>query len=211
MSNTGDADLIRSKERVSAHGEVFTPEWMVGNMLDLVRNETERIESRFLESACGAGNFLKQVLGRKLGVVKDRYSASSFETRHYALLALMSIYGIELMQDNAEQCRQELVTQYANFLSIGHHDVWCLAAKKVVEANIIQGDALTLLTVDGDKISFPEWSYLGNGMYQRRDFHFLALTQRASIKGTLFELFKDEENFVPVTTFPPMTAEEIGR
>ncbi len=211
MSNTGDADLIKSKERVSAHGEVFTPEWMVGNMLDLVSNETERIESRFMESACGAGNFLKQVLGRKLAVVKNRYSASSFETRHYALLALMSIYGIELLQDNAEKCRQELVTQYANFLSIGHHDAWCLAANKVVEANIIQGDALTLLTVEGDKISFPEWSYLGNGLYQRRDFHFLALTQRASIKGTLFELFKDEENFVPVTTFPPMTAEEIGK
>jgi hypothetical protein len=208
---TPPENLTRSKQRVADHGEVFTPAWLVEDMLDLVRNESERIESRFLESACGAGNFLKQVLGRKLAVVKHRYSASNFETRHYALLALMSIYGIELLQDNAEQCRQDLVTQYANFLSVGHDDVWYLAAKKVVDVNIIQGDALTLLTADGEKISFPEWSYLGKGMFQRRDFHFLALTQRASIKGTLFELFKDEENFVPVTTFPLMTTEEISR
>ena len=81
----------------------------------------------------------------------------------------------------------------------------------VIKVNIIQGDALTLLTTDGDQITFPEWGYLGSGKFQRRDFHYHALTQRASIKGTLFEMFEEEQLFVPVNTFPPMTVEEIAR
>jgi len=92
--------LIKSKERVANHGEVFTPPWMVEAMLDLVKNETERIDSRFLEPACGSGNFLVQVLRRKLAAVEIRYGKSDFERRHYALLAVMSIYGIELLPDN---------------------------------------------------------------------------------------------------------------
>ena len=92
--------LIKSKERVANHGEVFTPPWMVEAMLDLVKNETERIDSRFLEPACGSGNFLVQVLRRKLAAVEIRYGKSDFERRHYALLAVMPIYGIELLPDN---------------------------------------------------------------------------------------------------------------
>ena len=187
-----DETLVKSRQRVADHGEVFTPSWMVDEMLDLVKNESERIDSRFLESACGAGNFLKTVLLRKLQTVKTRYGKSEFETRHYAILALMSIYGIELLEDNVEECRKELHSIYSKFLKVDETSDWSKAGVEVIKANIIQGDALTLTDTQGQPITFPEWGYLGSGKFQRRDFHFDALTQRASIKGTLFELFEEE-------------------
>ena len=100
-------ELVKSKQRVADHGEVFTPPRMVEAMLDLVKDESERIDSRFLEPACGSGNFLVPVLTRKLATVEARYGKSDFERRHQALLALMSIYGIELLDDNVAECRAE--------------------------------------------------------------------------------------------------------
>ena len=91
---------IKSKQRVADHGEVFTPAWMVEAMLDLVKGETERIDSRFLEPACGSGNYLMQILRRKLAAVEVKYGKSDFERRHYALLGLMCIYGIELLKES---------------------------------------------------------------------------------------------------------------
>ena len=211
MSTANDNDLVKSKQRVADHGEVFTPSWMVDEMLNLVKNESERIDSRFLESACGAGNFLKTVLLRKLQTVSTRYGKSEFETRHYAILALMSIYGIELLEDNVEECRKELYSIYSKFLKVDETSDWSKAGVEVIKANIIQGDALTLTDTQGQPITFPEWGYLGSGKFQRRDFHFDALTQRASIKGTLFELFEEEQLFVPVKTYTPMSIEELVR
>src|SRR4051794_38450332 len=101
--------MVRSKQRVADHGEVFTPPELVEAMIDLVKTEAERIESRFLEPACGSGNFLVPVLRRKLAAVDARYRNSDFERRHYALLALMSIYGIELLDDNVAECRENLL------------------------------------------------------------------------------------------------------
>ena len=95
-------NLVRSKQRVADHGEVFTPAWLVEAMLNLVRDETERIDSRFLEPACGSGNFLVQILRRKLAAVETKYGRADFERRHYALLALMCVYGIELLPDQFE-------------------------------------------------------------------------------------------------------------
>src|SRR5512135_2219532 len=109
--------LVKSKQRVADHGEVFTPAWLVDAMLDLVKDETERIDSRFLEPACGSGNFLVQIVRRKVAAVEVRYGKSDFERRHYALLALMCIYGIELLPDNIAECRAnilEVVTEYLN-------------------------------------------------------------------------------------------------
>ena len=210
MSTQSEENLVKSRQRVADHGEVFTPSWMVDDMLDLIKNESERIDSRFLESACGAGNFLKTVLSRKLQTVKSRYGKSEFETRQHATLALMSIYGIELLADNVKECRQELLEIFIKFLKVDIESVWGRAGRVIIGVNIIQGDALTLTTTDGEPITFPEWGYLGSGKFQRRDFHFDALTQRASIKGTLFEMFEEEQLFVPVKTFPPMTVEEIA-
>src|SRR6478672_2674725 len=104
--------MVKSKQRVADHGEVFTPAWMVEAMLDLVKSETERIDARFLEPACGSGNFLIPVLSRKLATVQLRHGRSDFEKRHYALFSVMCIYGIELLPDNAAECRESLLVMF---------------------------------------------------------------------------------------------------
>ena len=209
MSSTNENDLVKSKQRVADHGEVFTPNWMVDNMLNLVKDESERIDSKFLESACGSGNFLKIVLDRKLGTVKAKYSKSDFENRHYALFSLMCIYGIELLEDNVKECRASLLRILAEYLNLKPEDAWYRAAQHVLDANILHADALTLMNVDGSRIEFPEWGYLGSGKYQRRDFLYDALTQRSGIEGTLFEFFEEHDLFVPTKTYPAMTVSEM--
>ena len=214
LRNTQSKDpegLVKSKQRVADHGEVFTPSWMVEDMLDLVKAESERIDSRFLEPACGSGNFLRSVLKRKLTTVQSRYGKSDFERRHHALFALMCIYGIELLKDNVEECRENLLASYAEYLRADADDVWTKAATVVLNANIIQGDALTLTTTDGKAIEFPEWGYLGAGKFQRRDFRYDALTQRSSFEGTLFEMLEEHDLFVPTKTYLQMTVEKISQ
>src|SRR5207253_9358483 len=114
--------LIKSKTRVADHGEVFTPPWMVEAMLDLVKGETERIDSRFLEPACGSGNFLVRILQRKLAAVECKFGKSEFEKRQYALLALMCSYGIELLPDNIAECRANLLAIFAEYLALDSSD-----------------------------------------------------------------------------------------
>ena len=155
--------LIKSKQRVADHGEVFTPPWMVEAMLDLVKDETERIDSRFLEPACGSGNFLVQVLRRKLAAVELKFGKSDFEKRHYALLALMCIYGIELWPDNIAECRANMLEILADYLSLDESDDLYRAAYYVLSQNLVHGDALTMRTRDGQPITFAEWGYLGKG------------------------------------------------
>lgn len=179
-------------------------------MLDLVKSETERIDSRFLEPACGSGNFLIPILERKLVVVHNRYGSSEFERRHYALLALMCVYGIELLVDNAAECRARLLDVFAAFLDVASSDVWSRGAERVLALNVVEGDALTLTANNGQHITFPEWGYLGRGKYQRRDFRYDALTQRSSMHGTLFADLAEHEVFVPVATFSPMTVQELA-
>lgn len=211
VSEANEVSLVKSRQRVADHGEVFTPSRIVENMLDLVKHESERIDSRFLEPACGSGNFLRAVLTRKLNTVESKYGKSEFEKKHHALFALMCIYGIELLDDNLVECRENLLEIYSDYLKLDEGNVWVKAAKVVLNANILQGDALTLTNSKGEHIIFPEWGYLGAGKFQRRDFRYDALTQRAAIKGTLFELFEEHQLFVPVKTYPQMSVEEISQ
>jgi hypothetical protein len=210
VSEFEDDSLVKSRQRIEDHGEVFTPGWLVEEMLDLVKDESERIDSRFLEPACGSGNFLKSVLARKLATVESKYGKNNFEKQQHALFALMCIYGIELLADNLEECRSILLEVFAEFLGVVNEDVFYLAARNVLKVNILQGDALTMTTVEGSHIEFPEWAYLGAGKFQRRDFRYDALTQRSSIQGTLFELFEEHHLFVPTKTFPAMTVDGIA-
>src|SRR5580693_4457049 len=110
--------LIKSKKRIVDHREVFTPRWLIEAMLNLVKDETERIDSRFLEPACGSGNFLVRVLQRKLAAVEIKFGKSEFERRHYALLALMCTYGIELLTDNIAECRANMLEILSAYLNI---------------------------------------------------------------------------------------------
>ncbi|MFB9652760.1 SAM-dependent DNA methyltransferase [Pseudarthrobacter oxydans] len=204
------AKLVKSKRRVADHGEVFTPAWLVEDMLNQVRDESARIDSRFLEPACGSGNFLVPVLRRKLATVELRHGKSDFEKRHYALFALMCMYGIELLADNAQECRTILLKTFNEYLGIDGEDACSLAAQAVLEVNIIQGDALTMTAADDQPITFPEWGYLGKGKYQRRDFRYDNLTQRASFKGSLWDLLEEHEIFIATKHYPTMTIGEIG-
>ncbi len=109
-------NLIKSKQRVADHGEVFTPEWLVEAMLDLVKDETERLDSRFLEPACGSGNFLTKIIKRKLAAVELRYGKSDFDRNHYALLSVICIYGIELLKDNVAECQANVIEVLVSYL-----------------------------------------------------------------------------------------------
>ena len=205
-------NLVKSKQRVADHGEVFTPPWMVEAMLDLVKPETERINARFLEPACGSGNFIVQILRRKLAAVDGKYGPSDFERRHYALLGLMCIYGIELLADNIDECRANVLEVFANYLQLDETDDLYRAASYVLQQNLVHGDALTMRDHNGQAITFAEWGYLGKGKYQQRDFRFDVLTgaSKFSEEGSLFAELGKHEIFTPVKTHPPMTVRELA-
>lgn len=156
------AQQVKSKERVADHGEVFTNEREVNAMLDMVKQETERIDSRFLEPACGDGNFLAEILRRKLAIVKQRYGKSVSEYEKYCFVAVASIYGVELLQDNAADCRSRLFgiveSEYMKVCKKKPNPKFLPAIQFVIQRNILCGDALTLLQDDGEPIIFSEWS-----------------------------------------------------
>ena len=203
---------IKSKKRVADHGEVFTPAWMVEAMLDLVKDETDRIDSRFLESACGSGNFLVQVLRRKLVAVELKYGKSEFERKNYALLALMCIYGIELLADNIAECRDNLLEIFTEYLDLDKTDELYNAASYVIAQNLVNGDALTMRTCENEPITFAEWGYLGKGKFQRRDFRYDTLTLASTLtaEGSLFANLSMHEIFQPVKTYSSKTASELA-
>jgi hypothetical protein len=204
--------LVKSKQRVAEHGEVFTPPWMVEAMLDLVKDETERIDARVLEPACGSGNFLVAVLRRKLAAVHHRYGRSDFERRHYALLGLMCVYGIELLADNVAECRALLLDTFADGLDLDTDDDLTGAASFVLGQNIVHGDALRMQTHGGLPITFAEWGYLGRGRFQRRDFRLDRLAQSAAFSAgdSLFAHVGKHELFTPTRTYPPMTVRDLA-
>jgi hypothetical protein len=185
---------------------------MVDAMLDLVKGETERIDSRFLEPACGSGNFLVPVLRRKLAAVELKYGQSDFERRHYALLALMCLYGIELLSDNIAECRENLLEVFAEYLNLDPSNNLYRAASGVLSQNLVHGDAVQMCAWDGSPIMFAEWGYLGKGRFQRRDFRFDSLTQSSAFsgEGSLFAHLGKHEIFTPTRTYPPMTVSELA-
>lgn len=203
--------LVKAKQRVADHGEVFTPDWMVEAMLDLVKDESERIDARFLEPACGSGNFLVRVLSRKLVTVRHKYMKSDFEKRHYALLGLMCLYGVELLPDNVVECRQNMLEIFAAYLDSKPGDDFHKAAAYVLSQNIVHGDAMTMRNSEGSAITFAEWGYLGKGRFQRRDFRFDILTQMSAFgeEDTLFADRGKHEVFMPTKSYKAMTVAEL--
>jgi hypothetical protein len=204
--------MIKSKQRVADHAEVFTPSWVVEAMLDLVKAETERIDSRFLEPACGSGNFLVRILQRKLAAVELKFAKSSFETQHYGVLALMCIYGIELLADNIAECRANMLEILSDYLGLDESEHPYRAASYVLSQNLIHGDAITMRTNDGQPIVFAEWGYLGKGKFQRRDFRFDSLAQMSALgeEGALFANIEKHEVFTPIKSYAPMTLSELA-
>jgi len=209
---------VKSKKRVADHGEVFTAEREVNAMLDLVKQETERIDSRFLEPACGTGNFLAEVLRRKLSVVSNRYSPSQLEWERYAVLAVSSIYGIDILQDNVEECRERLNTifndTYTRLYKNNCKEECRQSVKYLFLRNILWGDALNLKRPDekAEPLVFSEWSMVEMNI-KRRDFTLSNLMQgdlhaynERNKQPGMFSLFSDEGDpaFLPtpVGDFP---------
>ncbi len=195
---------VVSKKRVADHGEVLTGKREVNAMLDLVKQESERIDSRFLEPACGNGKFLTVILERKLAVVEKRYRKSQLDFERYAVLAVSSIYGIDVLEDNVQQCRDRLYgifdsDFYSRLFKNGGKDKCREAVRFILERNIICGDALTLKTVgeNPDYIVFSEWSPVNGSMLKRRDFTFHGLLAHESMKE--LPRFSDlgEDVFIP--------------
>jgi hypothetical protein len=185
---------------------------MVEAMLDLVGAETDRIDSRFLEPACGSGNFLVRVLQRKLAAVELKYGGSDFERKHFAMLGLMCIYGIELLADNVSECRDNLIEIFADYLNIDETDEAFRAARNVLGINIILGNALTMQTAEETPIVFSEWSSLRKGKFQRRDFRLDVLTgsSKFSAEDSLFAHLGKHEIFTPIKTYPAMTIRDLA-
>jgi hypothetical protein len=203
---------VKTKQRVADHGEVFTPAWLVEAMLDLVKDETERIDSRFLEPACGDGNFLVPVLQRKLAAVELKFSRSDFEKQHYALLAVMCTYGIELLADNLADCRANIMEVLADYLQLQESDELYRAGSYVLSQNLIHGDALKMRTRNHEPITFAEWGYLGKGKFQRRDFRLdtLTLSSTFSAKDSLFAQLGKHDIFTPTKIYPVMTVADLA-
>ena len=209
---------IISKQRVADHGEVLTGKREVNAMLDLVKQETERIEARFLEPACGTGNFLTEILERKLRVVEGRYRKSQLEYERYAILAVSSIYGIDILEDNVQQCRHRLFGvfewNYTGLFKQKAKNEFREAIRFILERNIIWGNALTLKTKaeKPEYIMFSEWSLVNGSMLKRRDFTFHGLLSHEGIKE--LPLFSDlgEDVFIPTPEkeYPPTHFLEVA-
>ena len=205
---------VKSKKRVADHGEVFTNEREVNAMLDLVKHETVRIDSRFLEPACGNGNFLAEVLRRKLAVVDSRYSKSQIEWERYAVIAVSSIYGVDILEDNAKECRDRLLGIFTDWYSKGFKQVKneCIRSVRfLLSRNILWGDALDFTNPETKQpIVFSEWSTVNGSMLKRRDYMFKFLVE----KTHQFSLFNDEGSAAaidePIKEFPLIHYLKLG-
>ena len=196
---------VKSRQRVSDHGEVFTAEREVNAMLDLVKSEAERIDSRFLEPACGNGNFLAEILRRKLAVAKRVYGKNPADYEKWSMIALMNIYGVELLNDNAIECRERLYgiwnDEYTAICKRDANEGCRKAARFVLEKNILCGNALSLKKVDAsgqdatEPIIFAEWTFVLGNKVKRRDFRLDVLLEENPDKDNYsvqMSLFGDE-------------------
>ena len=207
----------KSKQRIRDHGEVFTAEREVNAMCDLVKDECDLIDSRFLEPACGNGNFLTEILTRKLAAVKKLYKSNPYDYERYAVLAVTSIYGVEILADNAEECRKRLFTlwdkEYTAVCKKSANGETREAVRYILSKNILCGNALTLMCVDKNQkdtdkpIVFPEWSLLGTKL-KRRDFRLdVMLKANDKPKNGQVSLFDVPEEIRKYLSINPATKE----
>lgn len=206
---------VKSKKRVADHGEVFTAEREVNAMLDLVKYESFRIESRFLEPACGNGNFLAEILSRKLTAVTDRYKNSQIEWERYAIIAIANIYGVEILEDNAHECRERLFQIFDETYTQLYKNTCKEECRRSVQfllhRNILWGDALDFTNPQTkEPIIFSEWSAVNGSMLKRRDFVFRFLVE----KTHQFSMFNDEGEPAaidePIRDFPLVHFLKLG-
>lgn len=215
MNTVESSKQVKSKKRVAEHGEVFTAEREINAMLDLVKYESFRIESRFLEPACGNGNFLAEILSRKLTTVTDRYKNSQIEWERYAIIAIANIYGVEILEDNAQECRERLFQifdeTYTKLYKNNCKEECRRSVQFLLHRNILWGDALDFTNPQTkEPIIFSEWSAVNGSMLKRRDFVFRFLVE----KTHQFSMFNDEGEPAaidePIRDFPLVHFLKLG-
>ena len=219
-----DTKQVKSKQRVAEHGEVFTAEREVKAMCDLVKQETERIDSRFLEPACGDGNFLAEIVSRKLAVCKKRYK-TPYDFERYSVLAMSSIYGVDILQDNVAECRKRMFDlwdkAYKAACKKEVNEETRAAVRYILDKNILCGNALTLMCVDenqqdipGEPIIFAEWSMLAGTKLKRRDFRLDVLLKANEKPPQEAQMSILETNIPPelepYISFNPVTKEYMA-
>lgn len=198
-----DSSQIKSKERVAQRGEVFTAEREVNAMCDLVANECLRPDSRFLEPACGDGNFLAVILKRKLAELRRKYQKSPRDYEKQAIVAIGSLYGVDIMNDNVEICRERLFNiwneEYTDHCKTETSDEAREAVKFIISRNIINGNALTLMCVDAEgndttaPIVFSEWTLISGTQMQRSDYTMADLLLYNDNSDNLFALTEEQK------------------
>ena len=212
---------IKSKKRVAERGEVFTAEREVKAMCDLVAQECDRIDSRFLEPACGNGNFLAEILTRKLAVVKKLYKSNPYDYERYSVLAASSVYGVDILADNVNECRERLFKlwdkAYKTFCKNAVTQDTREAVKYILSKNILCGNALTLKCVDENQqdtetpIIFPEWSLILGTKLKRRDFRLdvmLKANDKPKERPSLFDIPEEIREFISIN---PVTKEYMAK
>lgn len=216
---------VKSKQRVADRGEVFTAEREVKAMCDLVADECNRIDSRFLEPACGNGNFLAEIITRKLAVVSSKYKKSSYDWERYSLLVLGSIYGVDIMADNAAECRKRLFEiwnkEYKKACKYDCNEDTVKSAEYILSQNIVCGNALSMMCVDengndtDEPIIFPEWTYLQNDAFMhRQDFRFDVLLKEndnEDMYSSQLSLFADDAMGTDNWMIDPETNESVPK
>ena len=213
---------IKSKKRVAEHGEVFTNEREVKAMCDLVAQECDRIDSRFLEPACGDGNFLAEILTRKLATVKNLYKSNPYDYERYSVLAVTSVYGVDILADNVAECRERLFKlwdkDYKSVCKKAVTQETREAVKYILSKNILCGNTLTLMCVDENQkdtetpIIFPEWSLMLGTKLKRRDFRLDVMLKAndkpKSGQPSLFDIPEEIREFI---SFNPVTKEYMAK
>jgi len=161
---------IKSKRRVSDFGEVYTAKKQVTAMVDLVNQAVSSIETTVLEPACGNGNFLVEILMRKLNTVMQLSAPLSIIELN-TLKAAASIYGVDIQKDNVLECRERLYQQV-----LGENKPWsplfCRVLRDVLSRNIMCGDTLTMMEESGKPLTISEWEIRENGSVIRKDVLF---------------------------------------
>lgn len=217
---TTKSTQVKSKQRVAAHGEVFTAEREVKAMCDLVAQECDRIDSRFLEPACGNGNFLAEIANRKLATVRKLYKSNPYDFERYSVLAISSMYGVDILTDNVAECRARLyeiwLAAYKSVCKKTVNNETCAAVKYILNKNILCGNALTLMCVDENQVDtqvpiiFPEWSLVVGTKLKRRDFRLDVLLKANDKPSGQLSLLDIPDEIRPYISVNPTTNEYMA-
>ncbi|SFR83596.1 hypothetical protein SAMN05428970_2831 [Agromyces sp. CF514] len=198
-SSADEPSVVKSRHRVKAYGEVFTPRQMVEQMLDLVRDDLEAgpgfVDKTFFEPAAGDGNFLVAILRRKLRAIERNLPDDQWPTE--SLFAVASVYGVELLEDNHLDAHEAMLAEFVHFHE--RHGIPCDpgtslrgAANFLIATNIVRGDTLAGRDAQGQDIQFSWWNRIpaSPGMVQREPFTLASLREQHLFDFTLYESYQ---------------------